>query len=148
MRYSFLTLTAAAVVLAGCQHPAPLEPLDPIVVEHEKSLNRAQVRDDSALLQEETIGGAAFREAEDSTQVLFNKHHEGQSDMMNALTYGLGHKTDGNNSTVGKKTGVKSSVGVTGKSGKKQSNAGKHKTAKKDKSIYAKDQSIYAKDKK
>ena len=57
MRYSFLTLTAAAVVLAGCQHPAPLEPLDPIVVEHEKSLNRAQVRDDSALLQEETIGG-------------------------------------------------------------------------------------------
>ena len=94
MRYSFLTLTAAAVVLAGCQHPAPLEPLDPIVVEHEKSLNRAQVRDDSALLQEETIGGAAFREAENSTQVLFNKHHEGQSDMMNALTYGLGHKTE------------------------------------------------------
>lgn len=148
MRYSFLTLTAAAVVLAGCQHPAPLEPLDPIEVEHEKTLNRAQVRDDSALLQEETIGGAAFREAEDSTQVLFNKHHEGQSDTMNALTYGRGHKTDANNSTADKNTGEKSSVGVGGKTGKVKSNVGKHKTTKKDKSIYTKDQSIYAKDKK
>ncbi len=69
---------AAAMLLAGCQTtPVPVE--EPHEIVDVETLDRVHVRDDSALFQEETRGGAAFREAEDSTQVLFNQHHMGEA---------------------------------------------------------------------
>lgn len=144
MRYLVLSFSLAAALLAGCQHPAPVVE-DPIVVEHEKSLNRAQVRDDSALLQEETIGGAAFRKEENSTQVLFNKHHEGEIDKMSVLIHDADKKALSNSKQSG--TSKASGNKAKSKNSKNQQKAKGGSKSQKDRSIYAKDKSIYSNDK-
>lgn len=142
MNRKISALAAAAVVIAvtGCSTPAPT--VEPIVIERDKTLNRVSVRDDSALMQDETVGGAAFRMEEDSTQVLYNDHHIGDSKYTLAQ---LGLDPEAAKIEAERKAAAEKAVAAK-KAAAKNKNAKKgSKRTGRDRSIYSKDKSIYSK---
>ena len=64
----------AALTLAGCSQPPKLTAPDPVLIEHEKTLDRVHIRDDSAEFYAQSRGGAAVRQ-EEASQVLWNEHY-------------------------------------------------------------------------
>lgn len=149
-----LTLIAAAlgtvVVLAGCQTPPP--EVEPVIIEHAKTLDRVHVRDDSALFHEETRGGAAFRQ-EGESQVLFNDHHMGDGrsvdcDELAAEIEKLQELRQQCNCPKPKCPFAEQNQKIIDAKAVKPDQVGNSaagKAAKKDRSIYAKDKSVYAK---
>lgn len=101
----------------------------------EDTLNRVMVRDDSALLQDSSVGGAAIRQEENSTQVLYNDHHVGDSKYSLAdLGYAPKDAKANAKNSANAKNGGNGKCGQTAK-GKKNG---------RDRSIYSKDKSIYS----
>lgn len=63
MHKSLTALAAASIglTLAGCSNPPPVVQPDPLIIEHEKTLDRVHVRDDSMEFYDESRGGVAVR---------------------------------------------------------------------------------------
>ena len=143
MNRKISALAAAAVVIAvtGCSTPEPT--VEQIVIERDKTLNRVSVRDDSALMQDETVGGAAFRMEEDSTQVLYNEHHTGKSKYTLAQ---LGLDPEAARIEAERKAAAEKAASAKKAAAAKNKNAKKdNKKNGRDRSIYSKDKSIYSK---
>ena len=77
MHKSLTALAAASIglTLAGCSNPPPVVQPDPLIIEHEKTLDRVHVRDDSMEFYDESRGGAAVRH-HTAAHVLWNEHYE------------------------------------------------------------------------
>lgn len=134
MKISRVVLAAAAMtaILTGCETPAVMTPAPD--VDNARTLNRVQVRDDSALYNDMTRGGAAMR-SDEISQVLFNEHHMGDGIDRPEVPVSVADKNASDKSAKdsGKASAMNDSI------------AGKT-TAKKDRSVYAsqkKDKSIY-----
>lgn len=125
MKISRVVLAAAVMtaILTGCETPAVMTPAPD--VDNAKTLNRVQVRDDSALYNDMTRGGAAMR-SDEISQVLFNEHHRGD---------GI-DRPEGPVSVADKNASDKSAKDSGKASAMNDAIAGKT-TAKKDRSVYA-----------
>ena len=69
-----LAATCTALTLAGCSTPPAIFAPDPVIIEHEKTLDRVHNRDASMEFYDESRGGAAVRQ-DMAAHVLWNEHY-------------------------------------------------------------------------
>lgn len=145
-----LAATCTALTLAGCSTPPAIFAPDPIIIEHEKTLDRVHNRDASVEFYGESRGGAAVRK-DMAAHVLWNEHYEADAKAMAAkaeaerLAAVAKAEEEARQAALLKaKQDAEKKKALNAKTG----NAGKDKSiyAKKDRSIYN-DRSVYMKSK-
>ena len=145
------TLSAVAVActlatLAGCSNPPAIFAPDPIIIEHEKTLDRVHNRDVSMEFYDKSRGGAAVRQ-DKAAHVLWNEHYVADAKALadkaeaQRLAEVAKAEEEARQAALKKAEEDKKAKALLNKNGK-STNKANQKNAK-DKSIYGKDKSIY-----
>lgn len=80
---SAAALACVGLTLAGCSNPPVVIQSDPVIIEHEKTLDRVHNRDASVEFYGESRGGAAVRKNM-AAHVLWNEHYEADAAALEA----------------------------------------------------------------
>lgn len=135
-----LAATCTVLTLAGCSTPPAIFAPDPVIIEHEKTLDRVHNRDASMEFYGESRGGAAVRQ-DMAAHVLWNEHYVADAQALAA-------KAEAERLAAIAKAEEEARQAALLKAKqdaeKKKALSAKGSKASKDKSIYAKkDRSIY-----
>ena len=135
-----LAATCTVLTLAGCSTPPAIFAPDPVIIEHEKTLDRVHNRDASMEFYGESRGGAAVRQ-DMAAHVLWNEHYVADAKALAA-------KAEAERLAAIAKAEEEARQAALLKAKqdaeKKKALSAKGSKASKDKSIYAKkDRSIY-----
>ena len=136
-----LAATCTALTLAGCSTPPAILAPDPVIIEHEKTLDRVHNRDASMEFYGESRGGAAVRQ-DMATHVLWNEHYVADAKADRLAAVAKAEEEARQAALLKAKQDAEKKKALSAKGSKASTD--KSIYAKKDRSIY-KDRSVYSK---